>query len=228
MADALQVNSNLKFLRCVAPPRATPAALMCVARGSGVDLGTAEMLAHLRLPAELAGERNRFIIERLDRHRLPLILAAARGDLSEMQRLLDRGEPINGATRYRTTALSVALDEGHEDAAVLLGDVNLWQSDLGMATLPARLSGPFPPVPIRKEWVRLRQLRDLLRPLVDPRVQTRRAMIFRDSPLLVLPWHLRVLVLRFLVHAPIWREWGDDEFRRWHSRTLLSYRENRR
>lgn len=66
---------------------------------------------------------------------------------------------------------------------------------------------------LRRSVVAARQLRDLLRPLVDPRAKERRAALFGDSPLLGLPWHLRVHLLEFVVATPIRAGWGREEFR---------------
>lgn len=65
---------------------------------------------------------------------------------------------------------------------------------------------------IRRESVWTRQTRDLLRPLVDPRAKAIRSKRFQGSPLLRLPWHIRVEVLRYVVFRPIHPGWGRLEF----------------
>lgn len=156
----------------------------------------------------------------MDRRRLPLLSACSAGSLDEVRSLLELGAPIDAATRRGTTALDVALEAGSIEVAALLGAVEVWQSDtvtsaveFGGRSSGRRWNRPVPPR-VRAAVAASRQLRDLLRPAVDPRAKARRAVLFRESPLLVLPYHVRVHVLRFLVVSPLLGGWGDAEFER--------------
>eukprot|EP00499_Haloplacidia_sp_CaronLabIsolate_P014330 CAMPEP_0196781068 /NCGR_PEP_ID=MMETSP1104-20130614/9029_1 /TAXON_ID=33652 /ORGANISM="Cafeteria sp., Strain Caron Lab Isolate" /LENGTH=568 /DNA_ID=CAMNT_0042151289 /DNA_START=68 /DNA_END=1771 /DNA_ORIENTATION=+ len=81
----------------------------------------------------------------------------------------------------------------------------LWLSDASLSSLPWRSMPNSRDV--RSALRDMRRLRDLLRPLVDPRAKTIRSRTFRASILLRLPWHVRVKCLGFLVMVPVLETW---------------------
>lgn len=101
---------------------------------------------------------------------------------------------------------------GHLDAWMVLATQILWLSDQTHASRTHHHE--ILERDDRKSMVLSRRIRDVLRPLVDPRAKhnQRRQRLFARSPLLRLPWHLRVDVLRYIVTRPIRPEWGKEEF----------------
>lgn len=65
---------------------------------------------------------------------------------------------------------------------------------------------------VRAGLVDARRLRDLLRPMIDPRAKELRRKRFAESRLRLLPWHLALAVLQFLVLTPAPGGWGRMEF----------------
>lgn len=99
----------------------------------------------------------------------------------------------------------------------MLSEAMLWASDMGAIELsdeynvfPSRNNRKL--ARRRRRLVRVRRVRDTLRPLVDPRQKARRQTLYANSPLLILPWHLRVDILRGVTWRPIWPSWGREEW----------------
>mmetsp|Transcript_10366 Transcript_10366/g.32926 ORF Transcript_10366/g.32926 Transcript_10366/m.32926 type:complete len:302 (+) Transcript_10366:2851-3756(+) len=273
MARALVVNTSLQTLRIsmndIADAGASAMAEAMKTNSSlqtldGIDLDSEDVLRSLSLPVHLAGQGVAVVLEHMDSSQLPLIRASSAGDLASVRRILDAGIAIDAATRYGTTALWAASQQGHcrvviellarganpyllairdskcslrefasslrphqnltpmgaalaagrGDVATLLGTVAVWQSDDTPMDVAAELMArPGELVAVRHDLVTIRRLRDLLRPLVDPGAKECRRARFSESPLGRLPWHLRVVVLQYIVVAPIQPKWGREEFR---------------
>lgn len=143
-------------------------------------------------------------------HKTPLACACANGLLPEIRLLLQSGvapEGMFSTIRFR-----------HAGVWTELMKVVIWRSYLFLPTLVSRYQRGLRvriSRPMRESMVEIRRLRDLLRPLVHPKQKDLRARRFGRSPLLTkLPWHLRVVVLRFIVARPVEKEWGVEEFAR--------------
>lgn len=139
--------------------------------------------------------------------------------MEEVRAQLGLGAPSDAATRRGTTALAVALEAGSVEVASLLGTVDVWQSDSIVSAVEfewcvqERYDWSIPAA-VRAALVASRQLRDLPRPLVDPRAKERRAMLYRGSFLRLLPYDVHVHVLSFVVLLPMCPGWGLAEFER--------------
>mmetsp|Transcript_19396 Transcript_19396/g.61701 ORF Transcript_19396/g.61701 Transcript_19396/m.61701 type:complete len:372 (+) Transcript_19396:63-1178(+) len=142
--------------------------------------------------------------------RTPLAVAARGGHLSVMRELLRGGADPQLALASSTVPTT--------DAFVMLSATALWLSDGGCTRVccsPVRTRArPLLALPHRLNLVHVRRLRHLLRALVDPRCKERRRRLFARSPLRLLPWHVAVHMLGFLVLVPIRHEWGQEEFER--------------
>jgi len=146
-----------------------------------------------------------------------LWMASEGGHQDVVKELLRRGaRPTARARRGREnhSAMDIASDKRHAEVVRLLGVASVWQSDVGVVQVASELTSSPSGLTeaLRREMVATRRLRDLLRPLVDPRARGRRKELFAKSLQLRLPWHLRVQVLEFVVVAPIRRGWGREEF----------------
>lgn len=86
-------------------------------------------------------------------------------------------------------------------------EVVLWRWDASVVELEQDSSQG------RAEAVQMRRVRDLIRPLVDPRRRALRSRCYAKSPLLRLSWDLRVRVLSFVVVTPDRPGWSEDERR---------------
>lgn len=148
-----------------------------------------------------------------------LWLASAEGHTRVVKELLKHGADCTVRSTFggaSHTPMDMALAMGNADVALHLAKVGTWQSDASVRVAVAKLVSRSRSLPaeVRRAMEGARCLRDQLRALVDPRAKARRNMIFRGSPLLRLPWHLRVQVLEFVVLGPIRDGWGREEFSR--------------
>jgi len=232
LADALKINSSLVTLEGADLGSEEMLAHLGLPL-SMLDFGTTDVIEELgrrRLPLVAAsmGGQLEVVHELLERGaevdaatrygETALSAASAGGQLAIVRELLWHGADPNLGSDGFSVALEVAWRHSAASVAPLLSVVAVWQSDDSVARC---LEGPRwaslaskPPARVRAELVATRRLRDLLRQLVDPRARECRAALFSSSPLLCLPWHLRVHILRFVVFVPIRRGWGREEFER--------------
>lgn len=139
----------------------------------------------------------------------PLHGACECGKVGCARLLLSAGADVHAVNKKEKTILWLSINNPTFD---LIFESVLWLGDEKISEIPDVRVVKYRRT--RKEMVNIRRVRDLLRPLVDPRQKHRRRVLYRDSPLLALPWELCVEVLSFVTWRPIWPTWGREEFER--------------
>lgn len=140
--------------------------------------------------------------------RTPLHWASGSGFGGCIRALLFHGadpfvHDVNGHSAIRCATLDVV----HR-----MTEIALWISKMDKSLVQLILQHDLVEFPRREAIVRVRRIRDLFRPMVDPFMKRRRKVLYRDTLFERLPWHVRVIILRFVTWEPIQKSWGRLEF----------------
>lgn len=126
--------------------------------------------------------------------------------------LLCAGADCRIADQEGVTPLTIASRLGRDRIFRHMFEWAFWIEDGGVELLRTKYGVTDCPRHIREQAVEVRRTRYVLRPLVDPRKKDIRDARYGASLLSVLPWHLRVDVLRFVTWRPVRPSWGKEEF----------------
>lgn len=167
-----------------------------------MSLHNACMLGHVSVVQDLI-RAGCDVEDREDLGLTPLAVACTYSKLDVVILLIDEGASVFARSKFGADVLSLTR---FDPIKFEVGRVMLWRSDFAAQDVKWDATSAE-----RNELVWTRRVRDLLAPLVNPHRKMERRTMYKTSILRVLPWHVRVNVLRFVVLGPIERSWGREE-----------------